>query len=76
VALSVQGQHISVQDSLVGLVAGAQVRCRDSLIVVANAETLAGNARVLVEGKSLVLAAAIGAVLLAIARHLPRRRKR
>jgi hypothetical protein len=75
VALSVQGQSVSVQDSLVGLVAGPEVCCRDSLIIVANAETLAGDTRVLVEGRSLVLAAATGAVLFAIARRLLRRRK-
>jgi hypothetical protein len=75
VVLSVQGEHVALQDALVGLAAGSELCCQDSLIVVANAGTLSGDARVLVEGKSLVLAVAAGGVLFALAQVLLGRRK-
>jgi hypothetical protein len=76
VVLSVQGERVSVRDSLVGLAAGSELCCQDSLIFVANAGTLSGETRVLVEGKSLLLAATVGAALFALARVLLRRSKR
>lgn len=75
VGLSVRGENVSLRDSLVGLVVGPELSCQDSVIVVANAQTLSGDTTVLVEGRSLVLAAAAGAVLFAIALGFLRRRR-
>lgn len=75
VALSAQGENISLRDSLVGLVVASELSCQDSLIVVANAQTLSGGATVLVDGRRLVLAAAACAVLFAVTLGFLRRRR-
>ena len=63
VLLSASGQDISVADSLVGVVVGSQVHAVDSLIVVASARYISGDAKILFQGRSLFLATTAGVAL-------------
>jgi len=72
--LSIRGQGVSVGDSLVGVVVGSEVHAQDSLVIVGVAKTIAGDARILVEGRSLLRAALVGTVLFAFIYRLLRRR--
>ena len=73
VSLSVSGQGVSVQDSLVGVVVGSELRAQDSLIIVGIAKRISGDTKVLLEGRNLFLATVAGAALFAFVRHFLRR---
>jgi hypothetical protein len=72
VLLSARGQDISAQDSLVGVVVGSQVHAVDSLILVASARYISGDAKILFQGRSLLLAAIAGTALAASVCYLLR----
>ena len=74
VLLSARGQDISAQDSLVGVVVGSQVHATDSLILVASARYISGDAKILFQGRSLFLATVVGAALTASVCYLLRHR--
>jgi hypothetical protein len=63
VLLSARGQDVSAADSLIGVVVGSQVHAKDSLILVASARYISGDAKILFQGRSLLLAAIAGVSL-------------
>ena len=72
--LSVRGQDVSAEDSLMGVVAGSQVHAQDSLSLVAVAKDISEDAKILLEGRNLLLATITGAVLAAFIGRLLRHR--
>jgi hypothetical protein len=70
------GESATVSESLVGYLAAGEVSCEESLILVGNVGTLGGNARVLLEGKTAILAAIIEAVVIGLILSLLCRKKR
>ena len=59
ILLSARGQDISATDSLVGVVVGSQVHAKDSLIVIASARYISGDAKILFQGRSLLAGTAL-----------------
>jgi hypothetical protein len=74
ILLSARGQDISATDSLVGVVVGSQVHAKDSLIVIASARYISGDAKILFQGRSLLLATLAGTALVASVCYLLRRK--
>ncbi len=74
VLLSARCQDLSATDSLIGVVVGSQVHAVDSLIVVASARYISGDAKILFRGRSLFLATLAGTALVASVCSLLRRR--
>jgi hypothetical protein len=74
ILLSARGQDISVDDSLVGVVVGSQVHAKDSLIVIASAHYISGDAKILFQGRSFLLATLVGTALVASVCYLLRRK--
>ncbi|MBN1641227.1 MAG: hypothetical protein JXA09_08325 [Anaerolineae bacterium] len=75
IALSVQGENVTVSESLVGYLVGGDVSCEESLILVGNVGTLSGNAHVLLDLKSAIVAAAVEGVVIGLIVGLLRRKK-
>ena len=76
IALSVQGEKVEVKESLVGHLVAGEASCEESLILVGNIGTLGGNAQVLIEGKNVIIAAVIEAVVIGLILGLLCRKKR
>ena len=74
ILLSARGQDISASDSLIGVVVGSQVHAEDSLIIVASARYISGDAKILFQGRSLFLATLAGTALIASVCYLLRRK--
>ncbi len=74
VLLSARGQDISAADSFIGVVVGSQVHTEDSLIVVASARYISGDAKILFQGRGLLLATLAGTALVASVCYLLRRK--
>ena len=74
VLFSVKGQDISAANSMIGVVVGSQVHAKDSMIVVASARYISGDAKILFQGRSLALATVVGAALTASVCYLLRHR--
>jgi len=72
VLLSARGQDISATDSLIGVVVGSQVHAKDTMIVVASARYISGDAKILFQGRSLLLATLAGTALVASVCYLLR----
>jgi hypothetical protein len=72
VLFSARGQEISAADSLIGVVVGSQVHAEDSLILVASARYISGDAKILFQGRSLLLAAVASVALAASVCYLLR----
>jgi hypothetical protein len=72
VLLSARGQDISAADSLIGVVVGSQVHAEDSLILVASARYISGDAKILFQGRSLLLATVAGVALVTAVCYLLR----
>ncbi len=72
--LSARCQDMSATDSLIGIVVGSQVHAKDSLIVVASARYISGDAKILFQGRSLFLATLAGTALVASVCYLLRRK--
>ncbi len=72
--LSARCQDMSAKDSLIGVVVGSQVHAEDSLIVVASARYISGDAKILFQGRSLLLATLAGTALVASVCYLLRSR--
>ncbi len=74
VLLSARCQDMSATDSLIGVVVGSQVHAVDSLIVVASARYISGDAKILFQGRSLFLATTAGVALATAICYLLRRK--
>jgi len=74
ILLSARGQDISATDSFIGVVIGSQVHAKDTMIVVASARYISGDAKILFQGRSLLLATLAGTALVASVCHLLRRK--
>ncbi len=74
ILLSARGQDVSATDSLIGVVVGSQVHAEDSLILVASARYISGDAKILFQGRRLLLATIAGVALVAAVCYLLRRR--
>jgi hypothetical protein len=74
VLLSASGQDISVADSMIGVVVGSQVHAEDSLILVASARYISGDAKILLQGRSLFLTMIAGVSLVTAICYLLRRK--
>ena len=72
ILLSARGQDISATDSLIGVVVGSQVHAEDSLILIASARYISGDAKILFQGRSLLLATLAGTALVASVCYLLR----
>ena len=70
--LSVRGQDISAANSMIGVVVGSQVHAKDTMIVVASARYISGDAKILFQGRSLLLATLAGTALVASVCYLLR----
>ncbi len=72
--LSARCQDMSAKDSMIGVVVGSQVHAVDSLIVVASARYISGDAKILFQWRSLLLATLAGTGLVASICYLLRRK--
>ena len=72
--LSARCQDMTATDSLIGVVVGSQVHATDSLILVASARYISGDAKILFQGRSLFLATFVGTALVASVCYLLRRK--
>jgi len=57
-----------------GVVIGSQVHAKDTMIVVASARYISGDAKILFQGRSLLLATLVGTALVASVCYLLRRK--